>query len=402
MKYPKLRIYGVLFVFVIALSFPLVNDNLKVVNDDQSFENRGLASRPSYDSVFTEAFPKKLDQYYNDHFTLRNKMIKGYNLYNILVFKKSPLPDRLIIGSDGWLFTAFEDFESFQGKNRFTPEELDTFKMELEYRQKYLNDRGCKFYFVIAPGKPSIYPEKIGHEYYRLNTQTWGEQLLEYLDKHSTVRTINLFEVFRQKKAEHQLYYKLDTHWNSIAGFYAANEIFKKLKIDFPSIELFPLSDFDIIIGDECGGDIQSMLGKLAIYSEPCVRVAPKMPVKAVEGASGNYPAPESFPYPQLFEVDREIKSPLATGPRKPKMLMVTDSYGEYIFPFLAENFSRSVKIWDGWRYELNENIVESEKPQIFLLMINEPKLRWVLHHQSRPPAPKKSFGPGQASLKQS
>jgi alginate O-acetyltransferase complex protein AlgJ len=379
MKYQKWRTYGIFSVFVLILSFPFINTVFKLIKDAESFENRQLTFPPSYDSILTDPFPAKFEQYYNDHFSLRNLMIKGYSFYNIILFKKSPLPDRVIIGDNGWLFTAFEDFESFQGKNRFTPEELEAFKLELEYRQKYLNERGCKFYFMIAPGKPSIYPEKIGHEYYRLNTQTWGEQLIEYLTKNSTINTINVFETFRQKKPEHDLYYKLDSHWNSIGGFYAANEVFNKLKIDFPAIESLTLSDFNIRVADECGGDINAMLGNLSIFSEPCVAVDPKKPYKAIEGASGKYPLPESFPYPEMFEVNREIKNS-----KKPKLLMITDSYGEYIFPFLAENFSRSVKIWDGWRYELNENIVEGEKPDVFLLMINEPKLRWVLSHQSR------------------
>lgn len=376
----RFRTYGLLLIFAAILAFPMFNDKYHFVEDIANFENRRLAVFPKIDSVRPDSFATGYDRYYNDHFTLRSLIIKGFNLYNILAYKKSPLPDKVIIGKDGWLFPVGEELESYQGRNRLTPQELNEFKLELEYRQKYLAQRGCKLYFMIAPCKASIYSDKIGYQYFRMNEQSWGEQLNEYLSKHCTVKPINAFDVLRKKKDEQQLYFRLDNHWNQIGAFYAATSVIEHMKKDFPQLQAMAFSDFKVVQGDTCEGNIQTMLGKLPIYSEPCLKVEPKTGFRSQNAASGGYPSVQGFAYGWLFEADKEKKNS-----NEPKLLFITDSFGENIFPFLAENFSRSVKIWDAWLYRLNENIVEGEKPDAMLIMIDEPILRNFLKNPSRP-----------------
>ena len=67
-----------------------------------------------------------------------------------------------------------------------------------------------------------------------------------------------------------------------------------------------------------------------------------------------------------------------------PKLMIVSDSFGEYILELLSERFSKSVKIWDNWEYKLNEDIVEKEKPDVMLLVIHEQNLKNLLKHPKR------------------
>ena len=53
------------------------------------------------------------------------------------------------------------------------------------------------------------------------------------------------------------------------------------------------------------------------------------------------------------------------------------------MFPFLAENFSVTEKIFDKWEYKLNESIVENEKPDVFLMIVLESNLRNIIKYRS-------------------
>jgi alginate O-acetyltransferase complex protein AlgJ len=387
----KFRIYGVVLVFFLIISFPLANNQFHFFDDIENFENRRPALFPATDSLFSDSFRYQLENYYNDHFTLRSRIISTFNKFKIVAFKKSPLPKFVIIGNDDWLFPVGEELDSYQGKNRLTDEELRSFKLELEYRQKYLAARGCKFYFMIAPCKASIYPEKIGYEYFRMNKQSWGEQLNNYLKTESTVNVIDVFDSLRVKKNNGvELYYRLDNHWNPLGAFHAANAAINLMKKDFPVLSPLSLQDYKVTYQDTCMGNIGTMLGKLSIFTEPCMKLEPKKEPKAYDGRPGGYPCVQGFAYAWLFELDKET-----ADSTKPSFLYICDSFGEHTFTYFSEHFSRSVKIWDAWQYKLNENIVEGEKPDIMLIMVDEPVLRNLLKTPSRPAV-------GQAELKQS
>lgn len=338
-----------------------------------------MASKPVMDFSYLDNFPGPYEKYYNDNFTIRSIMVKNYNLLNLEVFKKSPVPDQVVIGKDKWLFMAGKELESYEGKNRFEQSELEAYKEELEYRKKYLEERGCKFYFVIAPVKANIYPEKMPAEIFRFNKQSWGEQLNEYLEANCDVKPINVYNILRANKDHELLYYMIDNHWNELGAFYAATEIFKRFQKDFPEIEIASLEDYNIVKSVKKIGNIAQMLSGIGNYSDYTFQLIPKSGFQAQDVTPAGYPVVKGFPYPADYEKDKEIK-----GSAKPKILIITDSYGVNIFPFIAEGFGRSVKIFDAWQYKLNEDLVNAEKPDIVLLIALESNVRTLLKYQSR------------------
>ena len=230
------RIVSISLVFLACLSFPLLNSGIKLLKDSADFENRALAKEPALDLAHLDPYPLRYETFYNDHFNLRNSLIQLYHLYKIMGFHESPIPDKVVIGKNGWLYNVGEEMDSYMGKNRLSEKELEDFKLELEYRKKYLADRGIKLYFAPVPCKASIYDENIGYEYYRIYKESWGEQLINYLNTHSQLTPINVFEKLRSVKDKTNLYFKLDNHWNSLGAFYAANGIIEHLQKDFPEL----------------------------------------------------------------------------------------------------------------------------------------------------------------------
>ncbi len=371
MKFYLFRIYLISGVFIAIIFFPFVNDRLNLVKDLPNLENRKLAEKPVLDLGLLDPYPAAFEKYYNDTFSFRSRLVNYFNAYNCIFLKKSPYPDKVIIGNHGWLYVAGNDMDAWLSKNRFSEKELREIKEELERRAAWLATKNCKFYVMITPGKANVYPEYIPHTLRQINKQGWGEQLIEYVRKNSNVNMVDVFSYYRTVKSKDLFYYALDNHWNRLGGFHAANAAIKDMQKDFKQLDLLDLKNYEVIQSPREKGNLKQMLGNLEIYQDTEYDVVPKAGFKYVETPKQNYPTPEGFPYPWEYEFDYEIK-----GSDKPRLLVFSDSFGGGAMPYLSENFSRSVKIFGGWTYHIDRDIVEKEKPDVVLLMIQEPLIR--------------------------
>ncbi len=379
MAHKKFRNIIVIVIFISLISIPFLNDKLSIIKDIENTENRKPAERPDFDINHLDGFPSKYDKYYSDNFTFRQRLIKYYNQLNLVVFKKSPVPDQVIIGNNGWIFSAGSEVDSYRGKNRFELSEMEEIRLELEYRKKYLEERGCEFYFIVAPVKQNIYPEEMPVNLFRLNKQSWGEQLIEYLNEKSDVKTIDIYNTLRQSKQYGLVYYKLDNHWNKKGAFFAANEVLRQISKDIPAVDVLSYSDFIVTDSISHSGNIASMLSNTQLFADSIFELTPKNGFKSSDYQKVGYAVVPGFPYPWEYEFVREIPNS-----DKPKILIISDSFGVNIYPFISESFSRSVKIFDSWQYKLNEDIVNAEKPDVELLIVLESNIRNMLGFQSR------------------
>jgi hypothetical protein len=369
------RSYIIIFAFIAVIAFPLLNKCIGIVNDIGSSENRQLSAAPTFEFNKLDPFPSLYDKYYSDHFTLRSRIIKAFNVLNIKLFEKSPIPDQVVIGKDGWLFMSGNEIDAYTGKLRFSNQELDLLRQELEYRKTYLDSLHCQFYFSVAPTKACVYEDKLPNTIYKFAKESLGEQLMNYLDSATKLNVINLHETFRKNKTE-DLYYKLDNHWSELGAFYAAQDILTKMKIEFTDLETRLLTDYTIERSNRNQGNIVNMLSDTTLYKDFSLKMFPKNGFRAEDTAKMGYPSPEGFAYPWGYEVNKHIK-----GSKAPKILIISDSFGESLFPFLSEEFRRSVKIFDAWQYKLNPEIVIKEKPDIVLIIALEDNLKNMFDH---------------------
>jgi alginate O-acetyltransferase complex protein AlgJ len=376
MSTQRFRIFAMSIVFTVILLFPLFNGIFKLVKDIKSSENRRLASLPNPDVYHPDDFPGEYEQYYNDHFTIRSLLVKYYDFIKVRLFKISPNPDQVIIGQDDWLFKGGNEIDAFQGNHPFELSELEAFRLELEFRQKYLEAQNCKFYFLITPVKACIYPEKVPSNLTHLEKQSWGEQLIHYLNYHSKLKPIDIYNTFKTVGKKELIYYKLDTHWNRLGAFYAANIILARIHSDFPKVSVLSLENYNIIKTETAKGNILKMISNIDGFRDSVYELTPRSGYLA-QDVSKNYNVEKGFPFPDEYEKDKEIQ-----GADKPSMLIISDSYGSFLFPFLSEQFKRSVKIFDSWQYKLNASIVKKEKPDIVLLVISEAYLRNFLKYR--------------------
>ena len=369
-----------LLVFLPILVFPVLNGKTKWVKDSENVENREMAAMPHWDSKQMDAYIAGFEKFFNDNFSIRFILLKFFNWFNVKLLHQSPIPDRLVVGKNGWLFFGGYEQLTYRGIDPLSEKELQKIKEELEYRQKYLSKRGCRFYLMIAPVKSSIYYDLIPDNPYHRGHQTWGEQLNAYLKQTSNVKAINVYDRLRAEREKDPLYFRLDDHWNLLGGFYAANEVLKQIHQDFASVETNSQDEYLIQKKFTDHGNLLEMISNIKGFKDSTVVFKAKHGFKAKDVPLKNYPVIESFTDPDEYEKDKEI-----VGSNHPRLLTISDSFGFSIYPFLSEQFSRSVKIFDNWEYKLNEEIIESEKPDVELLIIWEANIRSLLTHQSKP-----------------
>jgi len=355
------------FVLVIFLSF--FDQVLNWSTPNIAAENRRLASKPKLDIERLDYFPKEYDAYFNDHFGFRNDLIIFNSGFRLNVLGISPF-EKVAKGKEGWLFSAKEYLVDYRAKQLFTNSDLEKIAKALEYRKDWCNKQDIKFYLAVAPGKPSIYEEYLPSFLRRVHGISRYEQLKNYLSENSTFELIDLQNSMITNKTNDLLYYKTDPHWNSMGGFFAYQEILNTIQMDFPQLSILKLDDYSLSYDSIPGRNLARMLNMPEEYPDIEVMLSPKFETKATWGKKENYIIPEDFYYKKEYEIVKYVP-----GSNQPKIMIIRDSFINALIPYIDETFSRTVYIWDNWKYQLNKPIVENEKPDVLLILLVEKNL---------------------------
>jgi alginate O-acetyltransferase complex protein AlgJ len=362
----------------VPLLYDLVSQSKEILISKS--ENRMLARRPKLNCATLPGFPAAYEKFYNDHFVLRWELIH-WNSYlaSYLLFHKSPVPAEVDLGLNGWLFTAGKEREVYEGKYNLPESYLEAISNEMSLRNQWYSERGITFYLVIAPMKCEIYPENLPSYYRRNKTGTLTEILLDRFRRDTCLRIIDLKPAMMEAKEMGVLYYPTDNHWNALGAYWAYKTITGKIQQDFPKVQPLTMDDFRIVSERGKGGNLATMIGLYEFLHETYQKTHILHP-KSVVGAKAGYPSPKGFSYPDEYEL--VYQNPDTTLPR---IVVIRDSFFTALLPYMSENFSKSIYIFDNWKYERQEEIVTREKPDIVLLMLLESNLSQVLSSLAKP-----------------
>jgi alginate O-acetyltransferase complex protein AlgJ len=365
-------------MFLATIYFVAIDKYFSITHDIQNSENRNPTPKPKFDLNHLDVFPNKFEQYYNDNFTLRNYLIKTYNQAVIDYFKKSPVPGFVVFGKKDWLYYGEKHLGVYRGTEHFTNEELEIMKKELLYRYEYLKKRGIKYYFVILPTKYTIYPEFVDDKITKLSDKTITDQLIEAFNGKAPFRLIDTRGAISEaKKRNIRLFQKTDAHWNSAGAYFAYNKISENLKIDFPEIQTRQFEEYAVDSVWEKGGDLTKILGTNDVTKENQIFLKEKFNSLVYRGPEMGYD-PKGFASKDDYEI-------VCINPKNKKIkgLIIRDSFTGFMVQFLQEDFYKSVYIFDRWEYGLEEEILEQEKPDVFINIVVECHLKNLLKNLS-------------------
>jgi len=371
--------YNILFAFLFGaiMAVPLVSQLTGWYKSPEvsERENRNLAKQPEFDMSLLDPFPPLYEAWYNDHFFMREKLI-DLNIWSQLnIMQESPFPDKVTIGKDGWLFDAAKERELYEGNMSIPPEGYRYIMQELHMRTLWYRSQGIRFYVLIAPLKHDISPEYLPAYYHRAPGGTLTDKLVNYIRKDTVIRLITAKEEQLAQKNRFRLYAKLDNHWNFIGGYFGYRALMNEISRDFPQVKPLEISEFGFREDESHGGNLAGMIGLTGkVREETWIPEFPNL--KSVRDPGPQDTLPDAFPFLNDSEVHRHIPDS-----RMPSILVIRDSYGIHLFPFISETFGMTTFYFDGWNYHLNADIALREKPDIVVLEIFEPYFKNVLYY---------------------
>ncbi len=228
------------FVVLICLSKGIWIMSEKYL-DTTNYENRELATRPEISVDNYMSYSTEYTEYFNDSLQFRNYLISLNTSIDRFVFKKSSNKD-VIVGNDNWLFYASvtdgDPIACYQGANLLSDEELEAIAQNCIKQRDYLAEQGIEMVIFIAPNKERIYSEYMPKRFGEPAENYCALQIFDYLKENTDLRVVYPYEELMNAKnnLSENIYYKADTHWNSIGGYVGTSALLHELGIEMPSV----------------------------------------------------------------------------------------------------------------------------------------------------------------------
>lgn len=317
-----------LTIFFVLLFIPMMKIDNSLISEK---ENRTLAKwKPLIiDGKINYTFGKDFDNWFSDRFFQREDFINLY--YNQFIISKNLRTKKVIKGKDNWLFYGIQSsVNMFTNKNLFDETGLKQVAKYLTDIDEYCKKRNKKFYFMIAPSKPMIYPEFYSEVIKpdKNSKLTCANQLIDYLTKNTNIKIIYPGKNIIKNKDKGLLYFKTDTHWNEMGAYFGYETFVDVIGKD---IKLKPYKFNRTQEKTESSGDLNANLPKILRikdfekYNKPIVE-------------KGNYVCAKT-----LSETDVQY---CTSNNGNKSLVMFRDSFTINLIPYIASTFKKSKYIW--------------------------------------------------------
>lgn len=336
------------------VGFIFLNNKFHLVEDSTSQENRTLAAYPEMQLNNFFTFPDAYSNYAKDHFSFRNTLFYLHSVYMAKVFHTSPMPDDVMMGRNNWFFDVEPGcISDARRMTQVSNDDLSQIYVSMMEKKKWLDARHIKFYIIVPPNKQSVYPEMMPPGYFE--TKGLGTNRLEmyklHLARHVGINLINPTEALMLAKKRREVYYKSDTHWNLYGGFIGYHELMKEICKDFPYLRPVPEEAFNITTFQTSEGDLARVTGLNELYKRTEQVMTFKDPKKELR-------------HPHTSEIVIRFNDNPTIDSSNLKLLMLRDSYSNYLIPFINLHFKNALYLWS---YDFPDKVIEEEKPDVVI-----------------------------------
>ena len=300
--------------------------------------------------------------YLNESFALRQELITLWARVEALFGESAE--DGVVLGGGGWLYYA-DELADFTGTEPMTERGIFAAASNLALMSEYAGSLGADFVFTVAPNKSSLYPGPI-EDYPRSGGASDAARLAAELERQG-VKYADLFELFNGLDGTY--YFEHDSHWTSRGAAAAADAVNAALGVESAYGEGY---EYETV---PHSGDLFEMLYPSA--ADPETDDAPR----GLGFTQGEGLRPDSI------TID-------TAGSGEGTLLCFRDSFGELLYPFLAESwgaarFSRQAA------YDLTAAAELSADAVVIELV--ERNLSWLYEQPAVFPAPARDIDAGPA-----
>jgi len=286
---------------------------------DTTTENKRMAEFPAIkeNGKWNITFMQELGAYFEDHFAFRPALVSADAEIQSKAFKVSNV-DTVIVGNEGWLYYT-STADDYLGRNTLSERGVANIAHNLSLVQQYVQEKGAKFLFTVAPNKNSLYGENMPYYFQKKAGNKKNIHLLETEIEKRDIAYADLFSLFQNQ--DEVLYLKRDSHWNNKGAMLAYHTLLEELDIPHDNYETAK-----VLRTKEEYGDLNKMLYPLTAKAE----------------WNYDYQNGDSFTYQtdtaSVEDAWIETKSEKNNG----SLLMFRDSFGNTLLPFMANAFSEA------------------------------------------------------------
>lgn len=379
---PNLYRYGLPIAFALLLILAWTDVlYLGARTQVQGFDNSPKQPPPELRLDRLDAFPKQAEPWFNDNFPWRGLFQRFNGQLRELTGARSPLPDKVVFGTDDWLYKGGLQLDQYRGKRRFTPAELRQVVAELIARRDSIAAHGGQYYLAIPPLKHHVYPQFLPDYVRPLNEEYAVRQLYNAL-RETDLNFVDLHQPLIEYAKQHppipldtanlqttDLYYRTDHHWTVRAGFIAATAILDRLRADSIAVTLPDPDAYSYHSQSGKGLTLAEIAGIDRKDQDQFITIHHNWTTRRV--TRNDITPPLKFPYPNIYVKQYRKKSGILTRDL-PSLFVTRESFGENIVYPLREHFGRSFFLFDEWKHQLNFAAYEQEGGDVYLQLIWE------------------------------
>ena len=288
-----------------------------------NLENRTLAQFPKISKDNWEEFPGQVEDYINDHAPFRYEILDAYAEFNWNVFGAVDNRD-VIKGKEGWLFYRGNgSMTDVLGLNIFSEEGMQMLLDKLLRLREVSVENPEQFVFFIAPNKERVYHQYMPDYYKPISDNATASVFVDYIRSHSDIKVVYPLEELKRISREEQIYYKTDTHWNRPGGFVGVQSLIEALEGESTAfMSVNTVWETGIYRGDQAN----------QIH----------IPDAYVEDHYGDIKNYLDGPEPKIEQSESIFKSCRESAFDERRMVMVRDSFGENMLPWLSKYFQET------------------------------------------------------------
>lgn len=307
------------------------------------------------------SFPERYEAYFDDHFGLRDRLLRARNALTWFAFGLSPTP-LFVRGREGWIFyTEHRSIEVQRGLAPLAPAELEAWRRLLEGRRDWLAGHGIAYAFALVPNKAAVYPERLPPGLDPVGPSRL-DQLVRHLAASSDVRVLDLRDALRAERASDRpdlgdfVYHPLGTHWTERGAFAGYRALGERLREALPGLPLLPRERFELRPADDQGDSWAPRMYLEGLLSQPSFAFELQGPRRAAYDADA---------LAQAFEASSRVPD----AAELPRALVYHDSFGPDLRPWLAESFAEAEF---RWTYDFDAEHVLATRPDVVVQVFVE------------------------------
>jgi alginate O-acetyltransferase complex protein AlgJ len=291
----------------------------------------------------------------------------------------STIPKEVVIGKDDWLYLGDQHENTITVTRRGTTAEdaeaAWNIGLATKSWQQWLKSNGVRLYRVmLGPDKSTIYPEFLP-DWAQPAADSATNTLLANVRQGIYVDTRPALRAAKTQSSE-PLYYKTDTHWNSLGAWVAFRAFAMEVARTEAGLRWLPDQHVHVAkVIERHGGDLGRILRmpEMLRDSEVVIEIDSEHPIETEQYDFETGHLTLSGGNPRLGPQNRPVLVKSKHALNQKKVLWLRDSFGTAMAPFMAATFTETLQLF--YRKAdpaLFARLVETYKPDYVFITVVE------------------------------